>query len=250
MSPCCPTPGLSCVSARACWHVPQPHQAAAGLVFQSGQRLLHIGALPHFLAARPLCSSISLGSRNHTQTWQALKQSLCCSPKPVGLLPHADIRPQSHSTQACARDSPSPSRSHNTHGAAAYALGFLDCDNISARCMLSIFQFFATKTDASVLRMLSGSPAERLLKPISEYITQRGGRIHTRTGCRSVPQGYWVLRVLCLRGGKMYKIMQRASAPARPRVHHPAGGAHTHPHRLQICDVCAAWTEAACWPVT
>ena len=67
---------------------------------------------------------------------------------------------------------------------AAYALGFLDCDNISARCMLSIFQFFATKTDASVLRMLSGSPAERLLKPISEYIEQRGGRIHTRTGCR------------------------------------------------------------------
>ena len=52
--------------------------------------------------------------------------------------------------------------------------------------MLSIFQFFATKTDASVLRMLSGSPAERLLKPISEYIEQRGGRIHTRTGCRCV----------------------------------------------------------------
>ena len=28
----------------------------------------------------------------------------------------------------------------------AYALGFLDCKDISARCMLSIFQFFATKT--------------------------------------------------------------------------------------------------------
>jgi hypothetical protein len=45
----------------------------------------------------------------------------------------------------------------------AYALGFMDCDNTSARCMLTIFQFFATKTDASVLRMLNGSPAERLL---------------------------------------------------------------------------------------
>lgn len=33
---------------------------------------------------------------------------------------------------------------------AAYALGFLDCKDISARCMLTIFQFFATKTDASV----------------------------------------------------------------------------------------------------
>lgn len=40
--------------------------------------------------------------------------------------------------------------------AAAYALGFLNCDDISARCMLSIFQFFATKTDASALRMLNG----------------------------------------------------------------------------------------------
>lgn len=38
----------------------------------------------------------------------------------------------------------------------AYALGFIDCDNISARCMLTIFQFFATKTEASVLRMLAG----------------------------------------------------------------------------------------------
>ena len=57
---------------------------------------------------------------------------------------------------------------------------------ISARCMLSIFQFFATKTDASVLRMLNGSPEERLLKPIAEYITSKGGRIHTRLGCKEV----------------------------------------------------------------
>lgn len=57
---------------------------------------------------------------------------------------------------------------------------------ISARCMLSIFQFFATKTDASVLRMLNGSPEERLLKPIVEYINSKGGRIHTRLGCKEV----------------------------------------------------------------
>lgn len=55
----------------------------------------------------------------------------------------------------------------------AYALGFLSCDDISARCMLSIFQFFATKTDASALRMLNGSPAERLLKPITDYIESK-----------------------------------------------------------------------------
>lgn len=52
--------------------------------------------------------------------------------------------------------------------------------------MLSIFQFFATKTDASVLRMLNGSPDERMLKPITEYITSKGGRIHTRFGCKEV----------------------------------------------------------------
>eukprot|EP00890_Picochlorum_soloecismus_P001940 jgi/Picsp_1/2747/NSC_00975-R1_zeta-carotene desaturase len=68
----------------------------------------------------------------------------------------------------------------------AYALGFLDCKDISARCMLSIFQFFATKTDASALRMLSGSPADRLLAPIAEYIKAKGGRIHTRWGCREI----------------------------------------------------------------
>jgi zeta-carotene desaturase len=68
----------------------------------------------------------------------------------------------------------------------AYALGFLDCKDISARCMLTIFQFFATKTDASVLRMLNGSPADRLLKPITDYVTAKGGRIHLRQGCKEV----------------------------------------------------------------
>eukprot|EP00210_Caulerpa_lentillifera_P001306 g1257.t1 len=72
----------------------------------------------------------------------------------------------------------------------AYALGFLDCDNISARCMLSIFLFFATKTDASVLRLLNGSPDERLLKPIANYILSKGGKIHTRSGCRKILYDY------------------------------------------------------------
>nr|ADK95008.1 chloroplast zeta-carotene desaturase [Dunaliella salina] len=68
----------------------------------------------------------------------------------------------------------------------AYALGFLDCKDISARCMLTIFQFFATKTDASVLRMLNGSPAERQLKPFTDYIEARGGRIHLREPCKEI----------------------------------------------------------------
>lgn len=58
----------------------------------------------------------------------------------------------------------------------AYALGFIDCDHISARCMLTIFAFFATKTKASVLRMLCGSPDKFLSGPIKDYIEAKGGR--------------------------------------------------------------------------
>ncbi|CAI0432562.1 unnamed protein product [Linum tenue] len=68
----------------------------------------------------------------------------------------------------------------------AYALGFIDCDNISARCMLTIFSLFATKTEASLLRMLKGSPEVFLSGPIRKYIEDKGGRFHLRWGCRQV----------------------------------------------------------------
>ncbi|KAF5952351.1 hypothetical protein HYC85_010295 [Camellia sinensis] len=60
----------------------------------------------------------------------------------------------------------------------AYALGFIDCDNISARCMLTIFGLFATKTEASLLRMLKGSPDIYLSGPIKKF--------HLRWGCREI----------------------------------------------------------------
>ncbi|CAM9751328.1 unnamed protein product [Scytosiphon promiscuus] len=56
----------------------------------------------------------------------------------------------------------------------AYALGFIDCDNISARCMLTIFQLFAIRSEASVLRMLEGSPDEFIHQPILKYLGDRG----------------------------------------------------------------------------
>ncbi|XP_022858317.1 zeta-carotene desaturase, chloroplastic/chromoplastic-like [Olea europaea var. sylvestris] len=68
----------------------------------------------------------------------------------------------------------------------AYALGFIDCDNMSARCMLTIFSLFATKTEASLLRMLKGSPDIYLSGPIKKYIIDKGGRFHLRWGCREV----------------------------------------------------------------
>ncbi|MEH2127999.1 9,9'-di-cis-zeta-carotene desaturase [Nostoc sp.] len=68
----------------------------------------------------------------------------------------------------------------------AYALGFIDCENMSARCMLTIFQLFAVRTEASVLRMLEGSPSEYLHKPILEYLEARGTKIYTRRQVREI----------------------------------------------------------------
>lgn len=68
----------------------------------------------------------------------------------------------------------------------AYALGFIDCDNISARCMLTIFQFFACKTEASIMRMLEGSPDEYLHKPILKYLEDRGAKVYTRRQAREI----------------------------------------------------------------
>ncbi|CAM9598694.1 unnamed protein product [Ectocarpus sp. 6 AP-2014] len=66
----------------------------------------------------------------------------------------------------------------------AYALGFIDCDNISARCMLTIFQaskifLFAIRSEASVLRMLEGSPDDFIHQPILKYLGERGVKHHT-----------------------------------------------------------------------
>lgn len=61
----------------------------------------------------------------------------------------------------------------------AYALGFIDCDNISARCMLTIFQLFAVRSEASVLRMLEGSPEDFIHKPILAYLEKRGVKVYT-----------------------------------------------------------------------
>jgi len=68
----------------------------------------------------------------------------------------------------------------------AYALGFIDTENISARCMLTIFQFFAVRTEASVLRMLEGSPDEYLHQPIIDYLEARGAKIYTRRQVREI----------------------------------------------------------------
>jgi zeta-carotene desaturase len=68
----------------------------------------------------------------------------------------------------------------------ALALGFIDTEAISARCMLTIFAMFATKTDASRLNMLAGSPDDFLHQPIVRHIEAKGGTIHTRRQIRRI----------------------------------------------------------------
>lgn len=70
--------------------------------------------------------------------------------------------------------------------AIAYALGFLDCDSISARCMLTIFMLFAIRTEASVLRMLDGSPQTGLHDPIINYLEERGVKINLSSPVRDI----------------------------------------------------------------
>ena len=68
----------------------------------------------------------------------------------------------------------------------AYALGFIDCDHISARCMLTIFMMFAIRTEASVLRMLEGSPQTYLHDPILKYLDDRVVKLHTKARVRDI----------------------------------------------------------------
>jgi len=68
----------------------------------------------------------------------------------------------------------------------SYALGFIDCGAMSARCMLTIFLMFASKTEASKLNLLKGSPHRWLHRPILDYIEARGARLHLRHRVKEV----------------------------------------------------------------
>ena len=68
----------------------------------------------------------------------------------------------------------------------AYALGFIDCEAISARCMLTIFMMFASRTEASKLNLLKGSPHNWLTKPILKYIESKGGKLHLNNSVKKI----------------------------------------------------------------
>ncbi|KAB1200511.1 Zeta-carotene desaturase, chloroplastic/chromoplastic [Morella rubra] len=99
-----------------------------------------------------------------------------------------------------------------------YALGFIDCDNISARCMLTMYSLFATKTEASLLLMLKGSPDVYLSGPIRKYITDKGGRFHLRWGCRDIlydesPDGDMFVTGLAMSKATSKQIVKALTTP-------------------------------------
>ncbi len=87
----------------------------------------------------------------------------------------------------------------------AYALGFIDTEQISARCMLTIFLFFATKTDASKLNFLDGAPAERLHQPLMKYITERGGQFRIKSRVQEIVTERGRVQGLLLKDGTQIK---------------------------------------------
>lgn len=118
----------------------------------------------------------------------------------------------------------------------AYALGFIDCASISARCMLTIFLMFATRTEASKLNLLKGSPHRWLHQPILDYITARGARLHLR---------HRVLELCTSDAGSAAASAEAPSSPAAAapqvtglRLGTPDGEIHVEADAyLAACDV-------------
>ena len=73
----------------------------------------------------------------------------------------------------CSRRRAAPSTACGTPSPTRWALSTA---TTSARCMLTIFMLFAIRTEASVLRMLDGSPQTYLHDPIVKYLEERVSR--------------------------------------------------------------------------
>ncbi len=63
--------------------------------------------------------------------------------------------------------------------AACKALKFIDPDKISATIPLRALNKFLQQKDGSLIGYLDGAPPERLCQPMVDYITERGGEVHT-----------------------------------------------------------------------
>ncbi|WP_396032679.1 9,9'-di-cis-zeta-carotene desaturase [Candidatus Cyanaurora vandensis] len=153
-------------------------------------------------------------------TVDKLRNGLALVPLVKGLLNYdaalADIRAQDDVTFAdwFRRHGGSQGSLTRLWNPIAYALGFIDTEHISARCMLTIFQIFAVKTDASKLNFLDGAPATRLHQPLVDYITDRGGVIKTSASVREIVSTGDRVEGLLLKSGEQIQADAYVSAAA------------------------------------
>ncbi len=85
--------------------------------------------------------------------------------------------------------------------AACKALKFIDPDKISATIPLRALNKFLQQKDGSLIGYLDGAPPERLCQPMVDYITERGGEVHTSAPLKQIvlkPDG--TVEKLILRG--------------------------------------------------
>jgi 15-cis-phytoene desaturase len=85
--------------------------------------------------------------------------------------------------------------------AACKALKFIDPDKISATIPLRALNKFLQQKDGSLIGYLDGAPPERLCQPLVDYITERGGAVHTSAPLKQIvlrPDG--TVEKLVLRG--------------------------------------------------
>lgn len=96
---------------------------------------------------------------------------------------------------------------------AAYALGFLDCNDISARCMLTIFQFFATKTGTG-----TGGKKENPVLGVSwrgvGLVVLRWARVGGQESAGHRGVGGWGAWAFSLRGGAELAVWGSGGLPA------------------------------------
>jgi 15-cis-phytoene desaturase len=66
------------------------------------------------------------------------------------------------------------------------SLKFIDPDVISATIPLRALNKFLQQKDGSCIAYLDGAPPERLCQPIVDYVTERGGEVHTSSPLKKI----------------------------------------------------------------
>ncbi|WP_287129000.1 15-cis-phytoene desaturase [Candidatus Cyanaurora vandensis] len=106
------------------------------------------------------------------------------------------------------------------------ALNFINPNEISATILLTALNRFLKEKDGSRMAFLDGAPPERLLEPLVDYITARGGTVQTEQALQEIllnPEG--TVRGFQLRSGEIVTgdayVSALAVDPLKALLPHP-----------------------------